>query len=114
MKTKRTHPLIYSINLIPAYGRDYTSPQAVITDWRDGLDFKIADISSPWDGRYTSIRDWAGHSVRIRYDKLAEFVIIGPDQAQYDLPIPTMDQELDVDQLESDLTEVGLRVIRFD
>ena len=43
------------IYLVPAYGRAYTTRDAMIKDWVDGKDFKI--ISSEWYGSYTSIRD---------------------------------------------------------
>lgn len=43
------------IYLVPAYGRAYTTRDAMIKDWVDGKDFKI--ISSEWCGSYTSIRD---------------------------------------------------------
>jgi hypothetical protein len=68
--------LIYSINLVPAYGRDYTTPAAVLSDWTAGLDFLIADIGSRWNGKYTSSRDWTDQSVRIRFNRLADFTII--------------------------------------
>jgi hypothetical protein len=68
---------IYSVNLIPAYGRDYKYPSEVVMDWKAGKDFMIADIGNRWNGKYTSIRDWEGEAVRIRYNRLADFVIIG-------------------------------------
>jgi hypothetical protein len=68
---------VYSVNLVPAYGRDYKHPEEVIADWKAGKDFRIADIGNRWDGKYTSIRDWEGEAVRIRYNRLADFVIIG-------------------------------------
>jgi hypothetical protein len=77
MKVREANkPTVYSVNLVPAYGRDYTTPEAVIKDWRDGKDFLIADIGNRWDGKYTSVRDWPDQAVRIRYNKLADFVII--------------------------------------
>lgn len=35
----------------PAYGRTYSTQEAVLKDWNDGKDFQIVD------GPYTSIRD---------------------------------------------------------
>jgi hypothetical protein len=68
--------MIYSINLIPAYGCDYTTAAAVLSDWVAGHDFLIADIGSRWDGKYTSSRDWSDQAVRIRFNHLADFTII--------------------------------------
>lgn len=70
--------MTYVVNLVPAYGRDYMTPEAVLQHWVEGKDFRIADISKGrWDGAYTSIRDWSCEKVRIRYNRLADFVIIG-------------------------------------
>ena len=71
--------MIYSVNLVPAYGRDYTNPEAVKKDWDARKDFLIADIGNEWNGKYTSKEDWGGQAVRIRFNKLADFVIIPPD-----------------------------------
>lgn len=71
----------YEVNLVPAYGRDYTTETLVKAHWEMGKDFMIRDIGSPYDGRYTSIRDWKGKYVRIRFNKLADFVILkGEDE----------------------------------
>jgi hypothetical protein len=71
--------MIYAVNLIPAYGRDYARPEDVLTHWLAGKDFLVADVGSNWDGKYTSRHDWDGQAVRIRFRRLAEFVIIGGD-----------------------------------
>lgn len=47
-----------TITLTPAYGRDYHSPAAAIRDLQSGKDFILEDISSPWDGRPCSIRNF--------------------------------------------------------
>lgn len=61
----------YEINLVPAYGRDYRTAKDVVRDWVEGKDFLIRDVGARQDdGRYTSIRDWAGKSVRIRYGRV--------------------------------------------
>ena len=64
-----------SITLIPAYNRDYKSIKAVKQDWEDGKDFQIADISSEWNGSYTSIRD-NHEEVKIRYKRNTKAIII--------------------------------------
>lgn len=60
------------MTVVPAYSRDYKSEDEARSAWLGGKDFRIADISSPDDGRYTSARDWTGQpvTVNIRYDKL--------------------------------------------
>jgi hypothetical protein len=40
-----------SFTLVPAYGRKYATEEAMLKDWKDGLDFKILG------GPYCSIRD---------------------------------------------------------
>jgi hypothetical protein len=67
---------VYAVNLVPAYGRDYQTPEAVKEDWNAGKDFRIADIGNRWDGKYTSKSDWEGQHVRIRYNRLEDFVIL--------------------------------------
>ena len=64
-----------SLTLVPAYGRDYASAKAVKQDWESEKDFQIQDISSEWNGSYTSIRD-SHPSVKIRFNKLTKAVII--------------------------------------
>lgn len=64
-----------SLTLIPAYGRDYKSTKAVKQDWEANKDFQIADISSKWNGSYTSIKD--NHKeVKIRYKRNTKALII--------------------------------------
>jgi len=79
MKTvseRKPSRLLYQVNLVPAYGQDYRKPVEVLQAWNKGTDFRIADIGNRWDGCYTSIRDWADKSVRIRFNRLEDFVII--------------------------------------
>lgn len=42
---------MYGLILLPAYGRDYATPEACQSDWEAGKDFLILD------GPYCSIRD---------------------------------------------------------
>ena len=67
----------YEVNLVPAYGRDYTTPEQVKKDWEANKDFRIADIGQGReDGRYTSKRDWEGKWVRIRFSHLQQITIV--------------------------------------
>ena len=50
--------------LTPAYGRDYNSKDAVLADYNDGKDFKIAG------GPYISKRDVTNEVIKFRYSKM--------------------------------------------
>ena len=39
------------VTLLPAYGRDYKTKEAVVKDWAAGKDFVIACIAHPYDGK---------------------------------------------------------------
>lgn len=66
------------MTLVPAYGRDYKSQKEVKADWDAGKDFQIADISSSYDGAYTSKNDASQLSrpVMIRYKKLTQICVV--------------------------------------
>jgi hypothetical protein len=72
------------LTLVPAYGRDYKSGKEVQADWDEGKDFRICDMSSPWDGAYVSKRDTAedhkpslkGTTFNIRFKKLTQIKVI--------------------------------------
>ncbi len=60
-----------TMTVIPAYGRDYKSAKAAIEDWNADKDFRIADISSPYDGKYVNKSSCpVGTTVHIRYNRL--------------------------------------------
>lgn len=69
------------ITLVPAYGRDYKSKEAVIKDFNEGKDFKICDAFSAWDGRYANKADLIKDhdEVKVRYDQLRKSVFIPID-----------------------------------
>jgi hypothetical protein len=60
------------LTLVPAYGRDYKSKKEVITDWNAGKDFKVMDISCPFDGCYCSNQtpELKGKTLNIRYKRM--------------------------------------------
>jgi hypothetical protein len=60
--------------VIPAYGRDYRTEAEALEAWNSGADFRIADISCPWDGSYVSKREITNEQVKIRFNKLRDFV----------------------------------------
>ena len=67
-----------AITIIPAYGRDYETEAEATADWNEGKDFRIADISSRWNGSYISKRlaTKYGVSVMLRYNKLERVAIV--------------------------------------
>ena len=67
---------VKSIILIPAYGRDYSTAEKAIADFAAGKDFTISDISHKYNGKYCSIRDLKGYKIKIRFNKLADFVFV--------------------------------------
>jgi hypothetical protein len=60
-----------SLTITPAYGRDYKSRTALLTDWRAGKDFMASDIHNQG---YCSIRDLDQFTnithLHFRYNKL--------------------------------------------
>jgi hypothetical protein len=66
------------LHIIPAYGRDYSSKRAVVEHLAARKDFKIADMSSRWNGSYVGVPDiWLeGDSVQVRYGRLRKVAIV--------------------------------------
>lgn len=67
------------MTLTPAYGRDYKSKKAALVDFNDGMDFIIADISSPWDGKPVNKEQLVGEGIRevnIRYKRLTQIAVV--------------------------------------
>jgi hypothetical protein len=57
--------------LTPYNGKDYSAKAAVVEAFRSGKDFIFNDMSSQWDGKPCSIRDFkVGDQVKLRYNKL--------------------------------------------
>lgn len=64
------------MTLTPAYGRDYKTKKAVLTDWNDDRDFIIADFSHPDDGRYANRPQFnTGDRIQIRYAALRKVLV---------------------------------------
>lgn len=64
------------ITITPAYGRDYKSKKAVLTDIELNKDFILNDFSSPWDMKPCSPKnDLKGKSVQVRYGQLKKVFI---------------------------------------
>lgn len=71
-----------TLTIVPAYGRDYTTPRAARFDWSRGKDFQIMDISSRYDGAYCSLRNRKAlvrdgyEALRIRFARREEVVLV--------------------------------------
>ena len=69
----------HTITLIPNRGRDYPSAARVLEHLKEGRDFIVADMSSPWDGKPCNLPDLkrAGIMVaRIRYAMQSKVTLI--------------------------------------
>lgn len=63
------------MTIIPAYGRDYNNSDDILKDFNAGKDFMISDISSKYNGRYCSIRDFKKDGIKevtFRYSRLTK------------------------------------------
>ena len=67
-----------TLNLVPAYGRDYNSKKAIIEHLEKNLDFMIADRSCLWDGKVANLEEMKPmyDVIYIRYGKLRKVCAI--------------------------------------
>lgn len=68
-----------SLSIIPVQWRDYKSKKAVDDDFNGNKDFRVCDMSSPWNGmacNKTDLLNEGIESVKVRYDKLQKVIII--------------------------------------
>lgn len=62
--------------LTPAYGRDYKSASDAQADFNAGLDFIFHDVTSRYDGKPCSIRDFPdGTDIKIRFNSMRSLVV---------------------------------------
>jgi hypothetical protein len=67
------------MNLLPAYGRDYTSKAAIQADFDAGKDFILSDFFSPWDGKpcnKESLQQAGITQVNIRYKAKTKVAVL--------------------------------------
>lgn len=58
------------LELIPAYGRDYSNKRTALEAFRSGKDWRFASLFPPYSGQLTSIRDFApGTKVFLRFNE---------------------------------------------
>ena len=71
---------IKTVTAIPAYGRDYKSKAAVLTDWESGRDFKLSDFN--FGDAYFSraeadlLKQRGATHLHIRYSRLEKIAVI--------------------------------------
>lgn len=66
-----------SIELVPAYGRDYTSKMAVQEAFDAGQDFEVVSLFGGNYGRYANNADLKDvRTIQIRYGKLMKVHVI--------------------------------------
>jgi len=66
------------MTIIPAYGRDYKSRKAAISDLEADKDFIIADYGNPYDTKPINLSQIKGEkmrSVTIRYNQLRRVTV---------------------------------------
>ena len=67
------------MTLTPAYGRDYKSKKAIEEAFNNNVDFIIADITNPYNGKPVNKSDLMGTGVRevfVRYGMLRKIAAI--------------------------------------
>ena len=67
------------MTIVPTYGRDYKSIDAVKADFNAGKDFRIEDMSSPYNGKSVNKTDLLKANVdkvTIRYAKLRKVLVL--------------------------------------
>jgi hypothetical protein len=65
------------LTVVPAYGRDYKSQKEVRADYEADKDFRICDMSSPYDGAMVNKSDKpANVTLMVRYARLTKVVAI--------------------------------------
>lgn len=67
------------ISIVTQYGRDYSSKAKVIEALNANEDFRVADMSSPWDGKACNLRDLKAEGIEevtIRYGGLRKVTVV--------------------------------------
>jgi|TARA_Y100001951_G_scaffold102169_1_gene108377 hypothetical protein len=66
-----------TLEVVPAYGRDYKSQKEVLADWENNLDFQIVSVQEY--GRYINKQDADREpdlNILVRYAKLAKVMAL--------------------------------------
>lgn len=72
------------LTLTPAYGRDYSSREAVQEAWSNGCDFIIQNFGHKYEGKPIgkTSADAEGLTVHIRYRQLRRIMVINPEPTE--------------------------------
>jgi len=62
--------------LTPAYGRDYRNGKEAEAAYQSGNDFILNDVTSPWNGKPCSCRDFPGEQVMLRFAELRHVKVV--------------------------------------
>jgi len=67
-----------TLNVVPAYGRDYRSKKEIEASLDKEEDFQIQDVGSRDNGRYVNKQQLVGkgYTLYVRYKKLANVAVI--------------------------------------
>jgi len=69
--------MLQTLEVVPAYGRDYKSQKEVLADWENNLDFQIVSVQEY--GRYINKQDADREpdlNILVRYAKLAKVMAL--------------------------------------
>ena len=69
--------MLQTLEVVPAYGRDYKSQKEVLADWENNLDFQIVSVQEY--GRYINKQDadrTPDLNILVRYAKLAKVMAL--------------------------------------
>jgi hypothetical protein len=67
---------MWSVTLVPAYGRDYRNKRALLADWLDGKDFIIQSIGHPYDGKPMNKEQAQDGTYAVRYDAKRKIAVL--------------------------------------
>ena len=69
--------MLQTLEVVPAYGRDYKSQKEVLVDWENNLDFQIVSVQEY--GRYINKQDADREpdlNILVRYAKLQKVMAL--------------------------------------
>lgn len=69
--------MLQTLEVVPAYGRDYKSQKEVLADWENNLDFQIVSVQEY--GRYINKQDadrTPDLNILVRYAKLQKVMAL--------------------------------------
>jgi len=69
--------MLQTLEVVPAYGRDYKSQKEVLADWENNLDFQIVSVQEY--GRYINKQDADREpdlNILVRYAKLQKVMAL--------------------------------------